>query len=234
MRTHGADALLHALRHFGQRIVVNEPVLLCVHILQSLLVGQVFSHALDHIPHPARHLRPLLGERSVDTTHLHRLRQSAVARDDAAQQLAVVVADVAEPQSQLENERLGIGRHRLLALVVEPPPAGDETVVGDSHVGQTLRLICNISSTSNIGSTSSVGNISSIELVSSDCSVGSVSSNCSIGNIGCICSIDTHHFGTLHSLRILLLRAVGSLLVHHLRMVVRVVKIHLLCFDGVV
>lgn len=231
MRTHGADALLHSLRHFGQRIIIDEPVLLCVHILQSLLVGQVLSHALDHVPHPARHLRPLLGERGVDTTHLHCLRQSAVARDDAAQQFAVVVADGAETQGQLKDERLGIGPHRLLALVVEPPPAGDEAVVGDSHVGQTLRLICNISSASNIGSTSSVGNISSIELVSSDCSV---SSNCSIGNIGCICSIDTHHFGTLHSLRILLLRAVGSLLVHHLRMVVRVVKIHLLCFDGVV
>ena len=121
VRPHGVDTLPHALRHFGQRVVVVEVVLEQRFLLLGLLPGlgpHVLAHGHQHILQPFRHLRLLLAQGRSDASHFLRLGKSVVAGDDAVQQLWVGVADVAQVDGQLEGERVAIGAYGVLALVV--------------------------------------------------------------------------------------------------------------------
>ena len=142
MRAHGADALPHALRHLGQRVVVLE-VVLRGGLLVVLLPGlgpHVLAHGRQHVLQPPWHLRHLLAQGRPDAGHFLRLGKSVVAGDDAVQQQRVGVADVAQVDGQFEGERVAVGAYGVLALVVEGPPLLDDAVVGNALVAQRLLL----------------------------------------------------------------------------------------------
>ena len=143
VRAHGVDALPHALRHFGQRVVVVEVVLEQRFLLLGLLPGlgpHVLAHGRQHVLQPFRHLRLLLAQGRPDASHFLRLGKSVVAGDDAVQQLRVGVADVAEVDGQLESERVAVGPYRVLSFIVEGPPFLDDAVVGNALVAHGLLL----------------------------------------------------------------------------------------------
>ena len=143
MRAHGADALPHALRHLGQRVIIEEVVLLHslvdgVHL--PALDDHVLAHGLDHVLQPFRHLRLSLAQGRFDAGELFGLGKSVVAGDDAVEHGSVETADVAEVDGQFEGQRVAVGPYRVLAVVVEGPPFLDDAVVGNALVAQRLLL----------------------------------------------------------------------------------------------
>ena len=135
-RTHCADGIPNALRQLRQRIIIEQIVLgvsLVQRIYQRLIVSRrtttcisllhsFLTDGREHILQSLRHLRDFLVQCRIDASHLFLFGKPIVAGNNLSQQIAVKTTDVAQVHSQLEGQRIAVGAHRLLPIIIQLPP----------------------------------------------------------------------------------------------------------------
>ena len=125
------NRFLDSLRHFWQGVVIKHfvlhvgfvrCVLLCLIACSSALFHSFLTDSRKHILQSLRHLRDFLVQCRVDASHLFLFGKPIVAGNNLSQKIAVKTTDMAQIHSQLEGQRIAVGAHRLLPVIIHLPP----------------------------------------------------------------------------------------------------------------
>ncbi|CUQ15434.1 Uncharacterised protein [Segatella copri] len=97
-------------------------VLLKRYAFQSSLLQLFLSQRSQYIFQSLRHLRKFFSECRLDASHLLLLRKTIIAGNNLSHQIAIKATDVAQVHSQLKGQRIAVGAHRLLPIIIQLPP----------------------------------------------------------------------------------------------------------------
>ena len=113
---------------------IDESFIVFIRSSRRSLFQLLLSNGSQYVFQAFWHLRDFLTECRVNASHLLLIRETIVAGNHLSHQIAVETADMTEINGKLEGQRIAIGFHGFLTVIIHLPPLPDNFGIRDSEI----------------------------------------------------------------------------------------------------